>query len=224
MKKKFTSPQVPAKSSQILQRYKDSRFHDKSWTYRSIMGKLNYLEKSTRPDIVYAVNQCARFSSDPKVEHARAVEYLVKYLAGTKNKGIIMQPKEGQILEVFADTDFSGNWNKNTAEFDSSTAKSRTGFIIYFAKVPIMWTSKLQTQIALSTTEAEYMALSSALRETIPLIQLVKEMREQSIVSIPQHAKVYCKCFEDNSGALELCKNSQTSPQNQAYQYYLSSL
>ena len=69
------------------------------------------------------MHQCARFSSDPKVEHARAVEYLVKYLEGTKNKEIIMQPKEGPILEVFADADFSGNWNKNTAEFDSSTAK-----------------------------------------------------------------------------------------------------
>ena len=123
-----------------------------------------------------------------------------------------MQSKEGPILEVFADADFSGNWNKNTAEFDSSTAKSRTGFIIYFAKVPIMWTSKLQTQIALSTMKAEYMALSSALRETIPLIQLVKEMREQSIVSIPQHAKVYCKCFEDNSGALELAKTPKLCP------------
>ena len=156
-------------------------------------GKLNYPEKSTRPDIAYAVHQCARFSSDPKVEYTRAVEYLVKYLEGTKNKEIIMQSKEGPILEVFADADFSGNWNKNTAEFDSSTAKLRTGFIIYFAKVPLMWTSKLQTQIALSTTEAKYMALSSALRETIPLIQLVKKMREQSIVSIPQHAKVYCK-------------------------------
>ena len=75
-----------------------------------------------------------------------------------------------------------------------------------------MLTSKLQTQIALSTTEAKYMAFSSTLGETIPLIQLVKEMREQSIVSIPQHAKVYCKCFEDNSGALELAKTPQLCP------------
>ena len=80
------------------------------------------------------MHQCARFSSDPKIEHAREVEHLVKYLEGTKEKGIIMQP----IMEVYADADLSGNWNKNTAEFDSSTAKSRSGFIIYFAKVPIL--------------------------------------------------------------------------------------
>ena len=83
-----------------------------------------------------------------------------------------MKPNEDPILEVYADADFSGNWNRKTAQHDSSTAKSRTGFIIYFAKCPIMWTSKLQTQIALSTTEAEYMALSSALREAIPLMEL----------------------------------------------------
>ena len=56
------------------------------------------------------------------------------------------------------------------------------------------------------------MALSSALREAIPLIELVKEMREKSIVSIPQNAKVYCKCFEDNSGALELAKTPKLRP------------
>ena len=75
-----------------------------------------------------------------------------------------------------------------------------------------MWTSKLQTQIALITTEAEYMALSSALHETIPLIQLVKEMGEQLIVSISQYAKVYCKCFGDSSGALELAKTPKLCP------------
>ena len=61
-----------------------------------------------------------------------------------------MKPQEDPILEVYADADFSGNWNRKTAQYDSSTAKSRTGFIIYFAKCTIMWTSKLQTQIALA--------------------------------------------------------------------------
>ena len=105
-----------------------------------------------------------RFSSDPKVEHANAVELLVKYLEGTKDKGVVIKPEGDPILQVYADVDFSGNWNRSTAEYDSSTAKSRTGFIICFAKYPIVWKSKFRTQIALSTTEAEYMALSSALR------------------------------------------------------------
>ena len=69
----------------------------------------------------------------------------------------MIKPLGDQIIEVYADADFSGNWNRNTSEFDSRTAKSQTGFIIYFAKCPILWTSKLQTQVALSTTEDEYM-------------------------------------------------------------------
>ena len=169
------------------------------------------MEKSTRPDIAYAVHQCARFSSDPKVEHAEAVEFLVRYLQGTKDKGIVMKPEGEPLLEVYADADFSGNWNKNTAEFDSSTAKSRTGFIIYFAKFPIMWTSKLQTQIALST-EAEYMALSSALKEAIPLMNLVKEMNDIGIIQMSKQASIFCKCFEDNSGALELANTPKMRP------------
>ena len=212
MAKKFKCPPTPAKSSQILHRYKDRPSFDKKWHYRSVIGKLNYLEKSTRPDIAYAVHQCARFSEDPKVEHAQAVEHLVKYLAGTKDKGIIISPKGDPIIEIYADADFCGNWNKLTAPNDASTAKSRTGYLIMFAKCQVTWTSKLQTQIALSTTEAEYMALSQSLRDGIPLMQLVQELVQKKIMILPQNTQVYCKCFEDNSGALELASNPKLRP------------
>ena len=106
MKKNFTPPQIPAKSSRILQRFKDSKSYDKNWHYRSLIGKLNFLEKSTRPDIAYAVHQCPRFSSDHKFEHAEAIENIIKYLSGPKDKGIIMKPTLEPMLEVYADADF----------------------------------------------------------------------------------------------------------------------
>ena len=56
------------------------------------------------------------------------------------------------------------------------------------------------------------MALSSALREAIPLTELIKEMRERQIIQLPTHTKVYCKCFEDNSGALELAQTPKIRP------------
>jgi hypothetical protein len=74
------------------------------------------------------------------------------------------------------DADFWGNWNRSTAMNDFSTTKSRTGYIISFAGCPITWASKLQTQIALSTTEAEYITLSQSLREVIPMINLMTEV------------------------------------------------
>ena len=76
----------------------------------------------------------------------------------------------------------------------------------------LVWASKLQTQIALSTTEAEYIALSSALREVIPIIELLREMRSKSIDVFTTSPKIYCKAFEDNSGALELAKTPKLRP------------
>ena len=73
-------------------------------------------------------------SEDPKEEHAAAVEHLVQYLYGTRNKGIIMNPRGKPLIDVHADSDFSGNWNKLTAADDASTAKSRTGYLISFSK------------------------------------------------------------------------------------------
>jgi hypothetical protein len=75
---------------------------DQKWKYRSVIGKLNFLEKSTRPDIAYAVHQCARFTANPKLSHAEAVKNIVRYLKGTSNLGILLNPRE-QSLECYAD-------------------------------------------------------------------------------------------------------------------------
>ena len=73
---------TPAASSKLLTRHRDSKSFDDSFNYRSVIGKLNYLEKATRSDISYDVHQCARFVSDPKREHGDAVRWLGRYLKG----------------------------------------------------------------------------------------------------------------------------------------------
>jgi hypothetical protein len=93
---------------------------------------------------------------------------------------------------------------KDIAEHDASTAQSRTGFVILFAGCPLIWGSRLQTEIALSTTEAEYIALSTVLRETIPFINLLQELKDMNFIDNYATPKILCKAFEDNSGALEL--------------------
>ena len=212
LKKKFVPTSIPAKSSKILHRYENAEDFDNRWNYRSIIGRLNFLEKNTRPDIAYATHQCARFSHDPKQQHAEAVEYLIKYLHATKDKGIIMKPKGEPIIEIYADADFSGNWNKATASKDPSTAKSRTGYVVMFANCPIVWVSKLQTQVALSTTEAEYISLSQSLRDGIPLVQIVQELKDRNILNLNDKIKVHCRCYEDNAGALELSNVPKLRP------------
>ena len=79
LSKAFKPPTTPAKSSRILQRHEHSKPFNQRWHYRSVIGKLNYLEKMSRPDISYATHQCARFSEDPKEKHVAAVEHLVQY-------------------------------------------------------------------------------------------------------------------------------------------------
>ena len=194
---------TPALVNTILRRFTDSEPFDGHFNYRSVVGKLNYLEKSTRPDISYAVHQCARFAADPKIEHGKAVLWLGRYLAATKDQGIIFKPTL-QSFDCYVDADFSGNWNRDEATGDPDTARSRSGYVIQYAGCPIVWASKLQTQVALSTTEAEYIALSTALRDTIPLMELVKELRENGFDYTATQPTIHCKVFEDNSGALEI--------------------
>jgi ATP-binding cassette subfamily B (MDR/TAP) protein 1 len=103
------SRSTPAASSKLLTRHSESEPFDNSFNYRSLIGKLNYLEKATRSDIAYAVHQCARFVSDPKKEHEDAVRWLGRYLLGTKDKGTIMRPMTDKDLEVFVDASFCGD-------------------------------------------------------------------------------------------------------------------
>ena len=125
-KKKANTPALPSK---LLTRDEDGDPFNRSWEYRSVIGKLNYLEKCTRPDIAFAVHQCARFASNPKQSHAEAVERIGNYLWNNKDKGIIIQPNQrAKQFTCWADAAFAGEWNKETALDDPTTAKSRAGF------------------------------------------------------------------------------------------------
>lgn len=205
-----TTKDTPAISSQTLFRYESSPDFDGHFNYRSVIGKLGYL-CSTRPDISYAVHQCARFSANPKNEHAKALKWLGRYLLGTKERGLIYEPQETS-FDCYVDADFAGNWNQVDAAADIDTARSRTGYIIYYANCPLIWASKLQTQVALSTTEAEYIALSTALRELIPIMELLKEMKRLGFKCKATTPTIHCTAFEDNSGCLILATEHKLRP------------
>lgn len=170
------------------------------------------MEKGSRSDIAYATHQCARFVDQPKREHGDAIRWLVRYLKGTRDKGMTFAPDPSKGLEVYVDADFAGNWNREESSMDRDTARSRHGYIILYAGCPIIWKSQLQSEIALSSTESEYTGLSYALREAIPMMQLLTEMKEHRIPVINDSPKVYCKVFEDNSGALEMAKIHKYRP------------
>jgi hypothetical protein len=217
---------VPAAPSKILRRDEAAPAFTCPFHYRKVIGKLNYLEKSTRPDIAYAAHQCARFCIDPKESHVQAVIHLAKYLQSTRDEGILLNPDLDKSFEVYADADFAGNWYSKTADEDPSTAKSRTGYVIMYGGCPLLWGSKLQTCISLSTTEAEYVALSQALRDTIPIMNLLTELKELGLNDANIKPKVHCHAFEDNTGALELSKVHKMRPRtkhiNNIYHHFRS--
>jgi hypothetical protein len=116
---------------------------------------------------MYTTHQIANELSDPRQSHGEDILYLVCYLKKTCDLGLKFKidPKKG--FKCYCDADFSGNWNREFAPVDPSTAKSRSGWIIFYAGCPVSWASKLQSQIALSTTKAEYIAMSQALLDVI---------------------------------------------------------
>ena len=205
---------TPALSTKILTRDEHGDAFDRDWDYRRVIGKLNYLEKCTRPELAYAVHQCARFSSDPKRSHADAVEHIGLYLLGTRDRGMIIDPKsKAEEFTCWADASFSGEWNREFADDDPTTAKSRSGHVAMFAGIPLTWYSKLQTEIALSSVECEYISLSQALREIISLMQLAAEAKQKGVpVFCDAKTKVLCRAFEDNMGALELANVPKMRP------------
>jgi hypothetical protein len=151
----MTKEDKAAPSSTILRRDLDGKPLEEKWDYRSVIGKLNFLEKSTRPEIAYAFHQCARFAINPRLSHANAVKYLCRYLMATKDKGLVLCPDVSRSFEVHVSCNFAGNLIKEDAMGDPSTAKSRTGYIISYGGCPVIWASKLQTEVVLFSTESE---------------------------------------------------------------------
>jgi hypothetical protein len=131
-------------------------------------------------------------------------------LAATKDKGIICKPSNDP-FECYADADYAGNYDYECTD-DKATAWSRTGFVIKYAGMPIVWASKLQTECALSTTESEYISLSTALREAIPMIDFLEELTTAGFKFNIDHPTIFCKAFEDNEGALEMARSPKFRP------------
>ena len=88
---------------------------------------------------------------------------------------------------------------------------SRTGYVIKYGNCPIIWASKLQTEIALSTTESEYIAFSQSLRDAIPLMEFLKEIGHV-IPNSEQTPILHCSVYEDNQGCIDLVKTPKIRP------------
>ena len=161
--------------------------------YCAIVGKCMYLSNCTRPDISFAVRELAKFMSNYGHKHFEAAKHLLRYLQGTRGRGITYgnSPNPYPIFKAFADSDWAM----------SEGRKSVSGYIIECANGPLTWSSKQQVVVALSSCEAEYLACSHCARQVLWLRSLFEEL------GFPQKhpTPMYC----DNQGTVACTHDPQ---------------
>jgi hypothetical protein len=169
-----TKTKITPVGKPLLNKDLEGKSRKKDWKKYNATGMLSYLQGNTRSEISMATHQLAQFCQDLRPSHEQATTCLGRYLAHTKDRGRVYEPDKSMGIEYYIGADFAGGWNITTFA-DADNVMSCTGFVITYANYPIYWASCLKTEIALSTAEAEYIAMLSALRAVIPLMTLMKE-------------------------------------------------
>ena len=126
--------------------------------FRELVGGLQYLAFSTRPDICYAVNAVSQYSSNPGKAHWTAAKRVLRYLKGTKSMKLTYSKEGNEGFVGYSDADWAN---------DPETRRSITGYVYMQSGGSISWSCRKQTTVALSTMEAEYMAVSAATLEAL---------------------------------------------------------
>ena len=178
--------------------------------YRQAVGSLLWLALCSRPDISYTVGQVAKFNANPGPDHWKAVLRIFRYLKFTGPMGIVYRYSvshvDNQLVMFRSANDLGGLGNPvlsgySDANFarDIDTRRSTSGFIFMLAGAPISWQSRAQATVALSSTEAEYIALAGAAQEAIWFLQVLREFK----FAITAPVLIY----EDNQSAIKLVEN-----------------
>jgi hypothetical protein len=157
--------------------------------YQEIVGSLLFIAQGTRPDIAFAVNNASRFNNNPHEQHWAAVKRILRNLRGTSHLKLRYTKKGGPKVHAYSDADWAS---------DADERRSCSGYMIMFSNAAIIWCSKRQNTVALSSTEAEYIALSSAVCDVIWLKQLAEEIK----VNMSDPIIIYC----DNQSTIKLAE------------------
>ena len=163
--------------------------------YRSKYGSINYAAVSTRPDISFAVNQASRQMEAPTATHQSSLTHVMAYLKHTMHYGLTYSKKEivgntFPALDVHVDSDFCG---------DKDTGKSTSGYVISLSGAAISWSSRRQSVISLSSTEAEYIAMTEVVREILWLRNILKFLLTNGSFKMPATV-----IHEDNNGCISV--------------------
>jgi hypothetical protein len=160
-----------------------------STTYQSLIGSLLYAAMATRPDIAHAVGVLSRFNSAPNEAHMTAAKRVCRYLKGTNDLKLVYTGTIGCETIGYSDADWASNIDDR---------HSTSGNLFMIAGAAVSWLSKRQATVALSTAEAEYVALTSAVQEAVWMRRLLQSLGEEvKAVTIN----------EDNQGSIKMSHN-----------------
>lgn len=167
----------------------EEKLYVQKFPARQLIGAVNFISICTRPDISFAISLLSRYQDKMNLSVTQAIIHLMKFIWNTRKRDVQFSG-ECVSLVGYSDSDWAG---------DVLNKKSTSGFILYIGNGPILWQSKLQSIVALSSTEAEYVALSSTAKETTWIKSLLREWGYN--MKIP--TTLYC----DNQGAIQLTIN-----------------
>ncbi|XP_064482932.1 uncharacterized protein LOC135395770 [Ornithodoros turicata] len=155
--------------------------------YLKAVGELLYLSTTTRPDIACATGILCRRVSSPRQRDWGAVKKLFRYLMHTRHFKLTLTGRQSLDLTGYVDADWAGN---------VTDRKSTSGYIILLGDSPVTWSSRKQSSVALSSTEAEYISAAYASQEVLWLRPLLEDFG----LVIDQPTPM----FEDNQGCIKL--------------------
>jgi len=135
--------------------------------YQAIIGSLLYLMLGTNPDIAFAVIKLSQFSANPSKEHYEWAKYICHYLAGTKDYTMVFDGNTNEGLIAHSDSDWAA---------DTKSRHSITGYFLKLAGSLVSWLLRAQKTVALSSTEAEYMAISDCCQQAMWITNFFREI------------------------------------------------
>jgi hypothetical protein len=217
----FLLVQTPTSPKKTLLSHKlDGNPPQGLYSYPSVIGMLLYLANHTRPDIAFAVAQCAQYNHSPKLQHEQALERFGQYLKGTMDQGLVLKPDSSHPLDIdcYVDADFARLYRYKQL-YNPSSVKSQSGYVLCVSNCRCIWSSKLQHLIATSTTEAEYNMLSDAMRKVVPLQMLLEFLAKTLGYDQEVILNIKVTVHKDNAACLKLANlpPGQFTPRTKFY-------
>jgi hypothetical protein len=196
----FVKSKLPMSPGQVIQNDLSEPSIEGVFPYRNLIGSLLFLATRTRPDILFSINLLSQYNSHPTIRHWKMLCQVFNYVQSTKNYVIPLDVQGTKDLFIYTDASWAS---------DRDDRRSFSGYITFFRNVPISWKTTKQRCVALSSMEAEYIAISEGVKELLYLNDIYKECSEILNYNVCQPI-----LYSDSQSAIYYSKNNLENTRN----------